>query len=149
MDEAGPDVTDQWFAANLMEARKRAGLSQKAVAGQMREAGYRWYPQTVSRVEAGEQAIRVGEAFALARITGTTAEALARPPQAAQDVFELRQATGKVWQARSEAQFAEARYAEAREALAAMLAALREAGKAGALAEQVADAEHALEGEVT
>ena len=144
MDEAGPDVTDQWFAANLMEARKHAGLSQKAVAEQMRAAGYRWHPQTVSRVEAGEQAIRVGEAFALARITGTTAEALARPPQAAQDVFELRQATGKVWQAQAEAQFAAARHREAREALAAMLASLREAGKADALAEQVADAERAL-----
>ena len=51
--------------------RKRAGMSQEALAHAMFEAGQRhWYQTTVSRVERGKQELRMSEAVALLRILG-------------------------------------------------------------------------------
>ena len=73
-------LADEQFAVNIRETRERKGISQAALAAEMRERGWEaWYPQTVQKVEAGQRHVRVGEAEALARIFGTTMERLTWP----------------------------------------------------------------------
>jgi hypothetical protein len=64
--DAGSGDLDSLFAALLRHRRGQGGLSQAEVAAMMVEAGYRWYPQTVHRIEHGERKATVGEALTLA-----------------------------------------------------------------------------------
>ncbi len=59
------------IAWNIARLRKRAGMSQEALARAMVEAGEgHWRQTTVSRVERGKQGLRMSETIALLRILG-------------------------------------------------------------------------------
>lgn len=69
------DTDDGVVGANVSRLRKRAGLSQTALALAMREAGQtHWRQNTVSRVETGRQSLNVGEFRALSEILGNVLE---------------------------------------------------------------------------
>lgn len=61
---------DEAFAVNLRQAREDAGLSQEAVAQEMRERGFRFHQTTVNKIETGERKVPVGEATELAAVLG-------------------------------------------------------------------------------
>jgi transcriptional regulator with XRE-family HTH domain len=89
----------QRFAANLRVARERAGLSQEAVAAQMRDLGYPVRQQTIAKIEAASRTVSLDEALALARITGTTIHALIRPTGLAREAALLLGRARKVREA--------------------------------------------------
>lgn len=70
------ETADQRLASNMRNVRHVAGLSQAAVAEAMTERGYTWHQQTVYRVEAGRQQVRLAEAVALAEVLGVTLDRL-------------------------------------------------------------------------
>jgi transcriptional regulator with XRE-family HTH domain len=138
------DSTDRWFAANLKAARERAGLSQRALADRMAGYGHRWYPQTVSRVEAAERTVSVGEAILLARFTQASVDDLARAPKLSQEGMALRGAIGVLHTAWIDAAKAAVHLVEARAQLERALAYIREQGKAEELAAEIDLAERVL-----
>ena len=59
------------FGHNLASVRKERGMSQGQLADTMREAGFAaWRQTTVSRIERGEQKLKVQEVLALERLFG-------------------------------------------------------------------------------
>ena len=88
-------VADEQFAVNIRETRERKGMSQSALADEMRERGWSWHPQTVQKVEGGQRHVRVGEAEALARIFGTTMERLTWPGTVASATALLDMSIGR------------------------------------------------------
>ena len=71
--EPAPDYLDDMerIAWNIARLRKRAGMSQEALARAMVEAGEgHWRQTTVSRVERGKQELNPGEMAALGGILG-------------------------------------------------------------------------------
>ena len=69
-------IADERFGTNVRAERERAGISQKAIATAMNERGHAWHQQTVVRVEAGRQPVRIGEAEDLAKILHTSLDRL-------------------------------------------------------------------------
>ncbi len=67
---APPNTAERRFAEVAQQARDRKGWSQGRVAGAMAKRGWPWHQSTVYRVESGRQAVRLGEAVALAEILG-------------------------------------------------------------------------------
>jgi transcriptional regulator with XRE-family HTH domain len=99
--DPSPDLTDKRFGENLRMAREQAGLSGAQLAKRMQDAGYRSiYQQTIVRVEAGGQPVKLREALELARICGTTLDALTRPPELAILAARIRSAARDVREAR-------------------------------------------------
>jgi transcriptional regulator with XRE-family HTH domain len=90
-DDSQPaDLAEQRFATNLRAARDRAGLSQRVLAAQMRQMGFRhMHQQTIAQIEAGTRSVRLGEADALASILRTNMTALMRPAGLAMREAEL------------------------------------------------------------
>lgn len=69
------------IAANIRAERARARLSQKDVAGAMRERGYAyWHQQTAGAAERGERRVTADELIVLAGVLGIEPEALWRVP---------------------------------------------------------------------
>lgn len=146
--DQGADEVEWWFAANLKAARERAGMSQETMAQRMRHAGYAsWKQQTVTKVENAARRVLLAEARALARILGLTDAELTQPPETVRDGLALREAVSRLWQARSDAQYAALYVNEARGDLETLLASLREGDHGEALAEQITAAEKALKEE--
>jgi transcriptional regulator with XRE-family HTH domain len=75
-DDQRLEVAERQFAANLKAAREARGISQVALAERMAELGHRWYQSTVTKIEGGRRAVRIGEARDLAAILETTVDAL-------------------------------------------------------------------------
>src|SRR4051812_21058121 len=68
MSSLDRDTADARLAENVRKLREKAGMSQTALAEQMRERGHNWHQQTVGRVESGTQPVRYSEAVALGAI---------------------------------------------------------------------------------
>jgi hypothetical protein len=143
-EEAGLSAADRWFAINLRKAREDSDVSQRWVADRMRKAGFRFFPQTVGRIEGAEQPARLGEARALAAIFGMSAEAMSEPPAVNREAWVLIGATGRIATTRAEAHDAARRYAEARERLADLVERARAGEHADRLAGEITKAERAL-----
>lgn len=69
------DNAERRFADVMRQARERRGWAQGRVVEAMTERGWPWHQSTVYRVEAGRQAVRLGEALALAAILGIDMDA--------------------------------------------------------------------------
>jgi transcriptional regulator with XRE-family HTH domain len=81
-DPTGPaqaGVIDEWVAWNIRIRRENLGWSQADLGKEMTALGWKWYPQTVHRVESGQRKVTIGEAEALARIFSTTVDTLTWP----------------------------------------------------------------------
>lgn len=74
--EPDPDAV---FAQCLRAAREASGLTQQQLADQMTRAGYRMRQGTVSKIEAGDRPVWLGEAVNLARIVGVDLTDLTEP----------------------------------------------------------------------
>lgn len=67
------------FAANARVRRLRLRQSQETVAFFMKEIyGFPWHQTMVAKIEAGERAVKMDEAFALCRILGIEMDDLLR-----------------------------------------------------------------------
>ena len=152
MDDDGTVDGDEWqdhaeerFAGNLRTARDRAGLSQQAVAAQMREMGFGHIrQQTIAQIEGGTRSVRLGEALALSRITGTSIDTLVRPQGVAEGAWRLLDAARKVQEARHEVGDGVERLADARYDLRSVIATVVEAGHAQFLADELYAARRAV-----
>ncbi|GAA1551541.1 helix-turn-helix transcriptional regulator [Brevibacterium picturae] len=73
--EARPDRTAENFRANMVKYREELGLSPGDIAQRLNEGGYSsFYRQTIQRVENGDRALRLDEAFAISEILGKTVQ---------------------------------------------------------------------------
>jgi transcriptional regulator with XRE-family HTH domain len=72
MREDHREPTDERFGMNLRTLREQAGMSQTDLAAAMTERGFSWHQQTVGRLEAARQSVRLGEAEALTEILRTS-----------------------------------------------------------------------------
>lgn len=81
---AAPGVIDEWVAWNIRLHRENHGWSQAELAQKMAARGWKYYPQTVHRVEQGQRKVTIGEAEALARLFGTTVDSLTWPDMVTQ-----------------------------------------------------------------
>lgn len=76
MNESDAEAIDQRLALNLRTLRESKVMSQATLAREMTRRGVQWHQQTVGRVEAGRQPVRVGEAVILAAILDVPLERL-------------------------------------------------------------------------
>ena len=75
---------EERFVASLRRLREERGWSQSELATKMREQGWASFRQTtISRLEKGEQSVRIGEARALAQLLGVSVDAMLAPSQEA------------------------------------------------------------------
>lgn len=79
-----PDVQsspspDDAFASALRAERERQGITQGALAAEMKTRGHDFRQQTMARIEKGDRRVSVGEAQDLAAALGTTLDELAPP----------------------------------------------------------------------
>ena len=79
---AAAGVIDEWVAWNIRLRREALGWSQADLAKEMAALGWKYYPQTVHRVEQGQRKVTIGEAEALARLFAVTVDALTWPDMA-------------------------------------------------------------------
>lgn len=77
--QASAGVIDEWVAWNVRIRRENLGMSQADLAQKMAALGWKYYPQTVHRIESGQRKVTIGEAEALARIFSTTVDTLTWP----------------------------------------------------------------------
>jgi transcriptional regulator with XRE-family HTH domain len=74
---------DQTYAsaivANIMRARAKLRLSQKALGNRMKALGFSWRQQIVNAVETGERRLQVDELLGLALALETTLQELLSP----------------------------------------------------------------------
>jgi transcriptional regulator with XRE-family HTH domain len=135
----------QRFSANLRIARERAGMSQAALATLMREMGHDAFRQnTIYRIETGQRAVIIDEAYALARITRTSLDRLAQPEALARDAWQILEALRQFREAGEQITRQELRRSNARDDLERLVRHAREAGHADQLAMEIAAAERAL-----
>lgn len=74
MRDISPEAIDQRAAEAVRTLRERDGMSQSGLAEAMRARRIQWHQQTVGRVEAGRQELRLPELVALAGIFGVPLE---------------------------------------------------------------------------
>jgi transcriptional regulator with XRE-family HTH domain len=92
---AAAGVIDEWVAWNIRLRREGLGWSQADLAKEMAALGWKYYPQTVHRVEQGQRKVTIGEAEALARLFGVTVDALTWPDMATHTAAWLGVFTGR------------------------------------------------------
>lgn len=82
---------EERFVANLRRLREERGWSQSELADRMRARGWDSFRQTtISRLEKGEQSVRIGEARGLAELLEVSLETMLAPSAEAQLVDSLR-----------------------------------------------------------
>lgn len=59
---------EQEFSQSVRRARRTREMSQADLAHEMQSAGYPWHQTVVAKIEAGQRSLKLGEAYALARV---------------------------------------------------------------------------------
>lgn len=72
---------EQQAGTRIKSRRVEIGLSQDAVAEEMRRLGHPWHQTTVVKTEAAGRPLRVNEVMDLAAVLGVTVWELMGPPQ--------------------------------------------------------------------
>jgi transcriptional regulator with XRE-family HTH domain len=100
----GATEPERVLAANLREARKERGMTQKAVAEGMGFLGFSMMHTTIAKIEAGERPIRVNESFGLAAVVGVNIVELLGLPQSAKgaEIMASHQTTNKLQKLQAE-----------------------------------------------
>jgi len=140
VNESGPAAAERRLAGNLRAARERAGLSQRDVAGKMRDYGYSWRQQTVTRIEACERSVSHLEAEALARVLGVHVGTLSRPAGLQQEAWRILDAAARVRESRDAAKD----YAASVRHLENQIRRAVDDGNGEALADEIAIGKYAL-----
>jgi len=148
MDTTEPDAADQRFAAGVRHARERAGLSQGALAEKMAGEGYPFRQQTVSEIESGQRAVRMGEGLALARVLAVPVESLVRPEGVAHQGWTITEAKRDLQAALAAMDVQHRKAVSARRRLEVALREAERQGLTEALAQEVADGRRMLEREI-
>lgn len=73
---------NRFLGGRLWELRLGARMSQAFLAERMAERGFRWYQNTVSRIEAATQEATFKEVMALTEIFGVPLESFSSPEEA-------------------------------------------------------------------
>jgi transcriptional regulator with XRE-family HTH domain len=141
-------ATDLALAENLRHARERAGLHQRVLAERMRDRGRATFTQqTVTRIENGQRAVRLGEARDWADITGTSVTTLLQPPELAREGWLIRDAIRVLLDTRDQIRALRLRQSNARLQLERRVQSARNDGTTAGLADAIASAEHVLKQE--
>lgn len=79
-EDQAPDrlAAVRWSIAHL---RQEKGMSQAELAEKVSEAGIKFYPQTIQKIESGARTIRLDEAFAIADALGVATSDLFTPSE--------------------------------------------------------------------
>lgn len=121
-------------------------MSQSELAERMTQAEFKGFrQQTIVRIEAGQRAIRLGEAVALAQAVGSSIEALVRPKGLAAEAFTLRDLTRALRSAHEQATTQARVFASVHGRLSRTVARLEKAGHGEALEAELSVARRALE----
>jgi len=86
----------RWFGVNLKLVRERLDESQTGLARKMADLGFPFHQTTISRIEAGERPVQLGEALALAEIVGIAVGDMIQRPSDVRLARLLTQATRRV-----------------------------------------------------
>lgn len=145
-------LADEWFGRNLKAARETKGLSQAAVAEQMRADGFPAFTQQMlAKAEAGPRGtgrqVSVGEAFALGRIVGVTPGALIQAPELTRAQSMLWRVSTALREHRAQADAIDAAVRATARELERLIGEARASDLAPELTEEIAEAERILKGE--
>lgn len=135
-----PDVVERRFGDGMRAARTELGMSQADLARQMSDRGWPWHQQTVTRVEAGQRVVRLGEAKDIASILNTSVDALSGEDAVTRALVDAATAARKAWQHRIEGHHAWLR------ALSELRAQIKAARRLAERSERVDDALSFAEG---
>jgi transcriptional regulator with XRE-family HTH domain len=146
MEEDAPDPAGaQRFAAGLRAHREAQGLSQREVAERMHARGFRYYPQTITKIEASERAVPVEEAVALADELGTTVYALLRPPIITRESYRILSTLRRVRRLRDDANEIELAWEAEAGSLRKLITRAEDSEYAGELQDEISAARRALD----
>ena len=100
MDKAPPPNSDEErFRLNMRLYRDRNGWSQGELSRRLLNAGWTIFHQTtVSRIEAGERPIKLGEARAITAVLGATLEQMLAAPEEVKLVDSLTAAIRSLYE---------------------------------------------------
>jgi transcriptional regulator with XRE-family HTH domain len=135
---------DERFRVNFKAARERAGLTQEAVARAMAEAEFAFVQQTIARIELGRRKVSFGEAVALARAVGSTADALSRPPGLALEGWRILDAARQARESHATITVEARKFRDARARLERAAAKAAKDGTAHELADELSVGKRAL-----
>ncbi|MGP5596861.1 helix-turn-helix domain-containing protein [Brachybacterium alimentarium] len=101
MDSQGTEprgaIEEANFIANMAKLRKAQGWSQGELAKRMQDAGWsKFHQTTISRIEQGVQAVRLGEARGIADALGTLVGPMLLNDEVSEKWWELDEATRKL-----------------------------------------------------
>lgn len=139
-------MADTWLIRNIKQERISRGMSQKALAGQMADLGFKFEQQTIGRIEKAQRTVSGGEALAFARLFGRELNDLFQAPDVTKHQADLRHKTRNLQETEAYASGAMIAHQVASEELGALVADLRAGPHAAALAEDLEAAEKALKG---
>jgi transcriptional regulator with XRE-family HTH domain len=138
------DEADRRFAGNLRFYRERAGMTQADLAARMKEAGFDAFrQQTIARIESLGRRASLGEATALARSVGTTADALSRPHGLAREASHVLSAGREVMTIHAEIRDLARRFAQRQAGLRLVMDRIEREGHAAELATEMSVARRA------
>lgn len=90
MSENYSSITDKDFAHAMKGLRELRGYSQNQFASALNKAGLNdFYQTTVSRIEKGDRAVRLNEALIIARVLGTSVDAMLTPDEVSKKVTDV------------------------------------------------------------
>ncbi|MFI9488518.1 helix-turn-helix transcriptional regulator [Promicromonospora sp. NPDC052451] len=84
------------FRASMTALRAAQDVSQTALAGTLRRAGYAFHQQTIAKIESGERPVRLEEAYAIAEALGSSVQEMALGPKRAESGWALKSAQDSV-----------------------------------------------------
>lgn len=102
------------IGAAVRRLREGAGLTQAELAERLTKQGIGGiYPQTVTKIEAGQRGMKLTEGIAIARVLGVPVEWLARPEPVAEREGALKRAVADLQASRREVEGAVGKYLDA------------------------------------
>lgn len=69
---------EERFVARMAQARRKAGISQNALARELSATGLPFHQPTVARIEAGERGVSLNEAAAIAAVLELSLQEMCR-----------------------------------------------------------------------
>lgn len=99
LEQLGEQAEDL-FVKNMIRFRDKRDVTQGGLANMLQASGLRgMYQTTLSRIEKRERALKLHEAFAIARVLGSSIEQMLRPTEtyeAVQNVLKVHAELGEI-----------------------------------------------------
>lgn len=93
-----PPVVDDLFAANMLRRRQASGMSRADLVRELARDGWEPHQTTITRIEKGEQKVRLAEAIAIANALNTELSQLLLPVASSDAVDQLSSLTSALEQ---------------------------------------------------